>query len=49
MAVFPGLYDLTISDTLFYHIGIKPDSFLTIVDEDDDDPFVNVVINIQEA
>jgi ubiquitin-like 1-activating enzyme E1 B len=30
-------------------LGIKEDSFLTVVDEDDDEPFVNVVINIQEA
>jgi hypothetical protein len=29
--------------------GIKRDTFLTIIDEDDDEPFVNVVINIQEA
>ena len=27
--------------------GIKQDSFLTITDEDDKDPFVNVVINVQ--
>lgn len=29
--------------------GIKQNSFVTIVDEDDDDTFVNVVVNIQEA
>lgn len=29
-------------------IGIKKESFLTIIDEDEDDTFVNVVINIQE-
>lgn len=28
-------------------LGIKPDSFLTITDEDDVDPFVNVVLNIE--
>ena len=28
-------------------LGIEQDSFLTVIDEDDDDPFVNVVINIQ--
>ncbi|KAL0940364.1 ubiquitin-like activating enzyme [Colletotrichum truncatum] len=30
-------------------LGIKEDSFLTIIDEDDDEPFVNVVISIQES
>ncbi|PKS07022.1 hypothetical protein jhhlp_005619 [Lomentospora prolificans] len=29
-------------------LGIHKDSFLTIVDEDDEDPFVNVVVNIQD-
>lgn len=29
--------------------GIKKDSFLTVIDQDDDDTFVNVVINIQEG
>ena len=29
--------------------GIKNDSFLTVIDEDDDDAVVNVVINIQEG
>src|SRR5438552_1836526 len=29
--------------------GIQNDSSLTVVDEDDHEPFVNVVINIQEA
>lgn len=29
--------------------GIKPDSFLTITDEDDENPYVNVVVAIQEA
>ncbi|OHF02378.1 ThiF family protein [Colletotrichum orchidophilum] len=30
-------------------LGIKEDSFLTVIDEDDDEPFVNVVISIQES
>lgn len=30
-------------------LGIKADTFLTVIDEDDDEPFVNVVINIEEA
>jgi hypothetical protein len=32
-----------------YATGIGPDSFLTVFDEDEDDAFVNVVINIQAA
>lgn len=30
-------------------LGIQSDSFLTVIDEDDQDPFVNVVINIEET
>ncbi|KAF4452496.1 ubiquitin-like 1-activating enzyme E1 B [Fusarium austroafricanum] len=30
-------------------LGIKKDSFLTVIDQDDEDTFVNVVINIQEG
>lgn len=30
-------------------LGISQDSCLTIVDDDDNDPFVNVVVNVQEA
>lgn len=30
-------------------VGIKQNSFVTIVDEEDEDTFVNVVVNIQEA
>ncbi|KAF4992518.1 hypothetical protein FGRMN_7117 [Fusarium graminum] len=30
-------------------LGIKKDSFLTVIDQDDDDTFVNVVLNIQEG
>ncbi|KAK7723958.1 E1 ubiquitin-activating protein uba2 [Diaporthe eres] len=30
-------------------LGIKPDTFLTVTDEDDAEPFVNLVLNIQEA
>lgn len=29
-------------------LGVKADSFLTVTDEDDDDTFVNVVINLEE-
>ncbi len=36
-------------DKKLSELGIKEDSFLTVVDEDDDEPFVNVVLNIQEA
>ncbi|KAM0586503.1 hypothetical protein ACHAP6_005301 [Verticillium nonalfalfae] len=30
-------------------LGVKADSFLTVTDEDDDDTFVNVVINLEET
>ncbi|KAL2759748.1 hypothetical protein ACRALDRAFT_1091375 [Sodiomyces alcalophilus JCM 7366] len=30
-------------------LGIKGDTYLTVIDEDDEEPFVNVVINIEEA
>ncbi|KAM5351852.1 hypothetical protein ACJ41O_004575 [Fusarium nematophilum] len=30
-------------------LGIKKDNFLTVIDQDDEDTFVNVVINIQEG
>ncbi|KAM0275005.1 hypothetical protein ACHAQH_007654 [Verticillium albo-atrum] len=30
-------------------LGVKADSFLTVTDEDDEDTFVNVVINIEES
>ncbi|KAK7747858.1 E1 ubiquitin-activating protein uba2 [Cytospora paraplurivora] len=30
-------------------LGIKPDTFLTITDEDDDEPFVNVVLSVHPA
>lgn len=30
-------------------LGITEDTFLTVIDEDDDEPFVNVVISIQES
>ncbi|KAH8907350.1 hypothetical protein BR93DRAFT_692980 [Coniochaeta sp. PMI_546] len=36
-------------DKKLSELGIKEDSFLTVVDEDDDEPFVNVVLNVQEA
>lgn len=34
---------------LILEVGISQDSCLTIVDDDDNDPFVNVVVNVQEA
>ncbi|KAK3297821.1 uncharacterized protein B0H64DRAFT_132239 [Chaetomium fimeti] len=46
------LYDPDETDNLgkkLSELGIKPDSFLTITDEDDEDPYVNVVVAIQEA
>ena len=30
-------------------LGIKEDSVLTVIDEDDEDPFVNVIISIEQA
>ncbi|KAL2261208.1 hypothetical protein VTK26DRAFT_4574 [Humicola hyalothermophila] len=46
------LYDPDETDNLgkkLSELGIKQDSFLTITDEDDEDPYVNVVVAIQEA
>ncbi|KAI2632520.1 SUMO-activating enzyme subunit uba-2 [Hypomontagnella submonticulosa] len=46
------LYDPDETDNLgksLGDLGIKENGFVTIVDEDDEDPFINVVINIQEA
>ncbi|KAI1644103.1 SUMO-activating enzyme subunit uba-2 [Daldinia loculata] len=46
------LYDPDETDNLdknLNELGVKQNSFVTIVDEDDDDTFINVVINIQEA
>ncbi|KAK5651209.1 hypothetical protein OQA88_12716 [Cercophora sp. LCS_1] len=46
------LYDPDETDNLdkkLIELGIKPDSFLTITDEDDDEPLVNVLVAIQEA
>ncbi|KAK4101113.1 hypothetical protein N658DRAFT_496815 [Parathielavia hyrcaniae] len=46
------LYDPDETDNLgkkLSELGIKPDSFLTITDEDDEDPYVNVVVAIQEV
>ncbi|KAI2467293.1 hypothetical protein F4781DRAFT_423445 [Annulohypoxylon bovei var. microspora] len=46
------LYDPDETDNLektLGELGIKQNGFVTIVDEDDDDPVINVVINIQEA
>ncbi|KAK4189817.1 putative ubiquitin-activating enzyme E1-like protein [Podospora australis] len=46
------LYDPDETDNLdkkLSELGIKSDSFLTITDEDDEEPYVNVVVAIQEA
>ncbi|KAH6891255.1 hypothetical protein B0T10DRAFT_306604 [Thelonectria olida] len=46
------LYDYDETDNLpkkLSDLGIQKDSFLTVIDEDDDDTFVNVAINIQEG
>ncbi|KAK3304158.1 uncharacterized protein B0T15DRAFT_535673 [Chaetomium strumarium] len=46
------LYDPDETDNLgkkLSELGIKPDSFLTVTDEDDENPYVNVVVAIQEA
>ncbi|KAK0706997.1 hypothetical protein B0T26DRAFT_744069 [Lasiosphaeria miniovina] len=46
------LYDPDETDNLdkkLTDLGITPDSFLTIIDEDDDDPCVNVILAIQES
>lgn len=32
-----------------YDAGIKGDSFLTVIDEDDNNPRVNLVLNVQES
>ena len=45
------LYDPELDDNLlksFSDLGIKADSFLTIVDDDDDDPRVNLSLTISE-
>ncbi|KAF7543048.1 hypothetical protein G7Z17_g11062 [Cylindrodendrum hubeiense] len=46
------LYDFDETDNLpkkLSDLGIQKDTFLTVIDDDDDDTFVNVVINIQEG
>ncbi|KAI0901280.1 hypothetical protein F4806DRAFT_451702 [Annulohypoxylon nitens] len=46
------VYDPDLTDNLdktLSELGIKQNGFITIVDEDDEDPFVNVVISMQEA
>ncbi|KAG6272096.1 hypothetical protein E4U47_002678 [Claviceps purpurea] len=46
------LYDYDETENLpkkLSSLGIKGGSFLTVVDEDDEEPFVNVVINIEES
>ncbi len=45
------LYDVEETENLekkLSELGIKGDSFLTVIDEDDD-PRVNLVINVQES
>ncbi|KAH8684658.1 hypothetical protein BGZ60DRAFT_427015 [Tricladium varicosporioides] len=46
------LYDVEETDNLakkLSELGIKSDSFLTIIDEDDENPRVNLVLNVQES
>ncbi|KAI1135369.1 hypothetical protein F5Y05DRAFT_180624 [Hypoxylon sp. FL0543] len=46
------VYDPDLTDNLdksLGELGIKQNGFITIIDEDDDDTFVNVTINVQEA
>ena len=45
------LYDPELDDNLsknFSDLGIKADSFLTVVDDDDNDPRVNLSLSITE-
>ena len=45
------LYDPELDDNLsktFIELGIKGDSFLTIIDDDDDNPRVNLALAIAE-
>ncbi|KAI9056052.1 hypothetical protein LZ554_000983 [Drepanopeziza brunnea f. sp. 'monogermtubi'] len=46
------LYDVEETDNLskkLSELGIKSDSFLTVIDEDEDNPRVNLVLNVQET
>ncbi len=46
------LYDPDLDDNLpkkFSDLGIKDDSFLTVIDEAEDDPRVNLVLNVSET
>ncbi|KID76746.1 Ubiquitin-activating enzyme E1-like [Metarhizium brunneum] len=46
------VYDADETDNLpkkLSDLGIKGGSFLTVIDEDDDEPLVNIVINIEEG
>jgi len=46
------LYDVEEIDNLekkLSELGIKGDSFLTVIDEDEENPRVNLVINVQES
>lgn len=45
------LYDLELDDNLpkkFTDLGIKSDSFLTVIDDDDDNPRVNLTLAVSE-
>lgn len=45
------LYDPELDDNLFKtfsDLGIKPDSFLTVIDDDDENPKVNLSLSISE-
>ncbi|KKA29342.1 hypothetical protein TD95_001943 [Thielaviopsis punctulata] len=46
------LYDVDEDENLgkkLSELGIKADSFLTVIDDDEEQPFVNVIINIQPS
>jgi len=46
------LYDVEETENLgkkLSELGIKDDSFLTVIDEDEENPRVNLVINVQES
>ncbi|EFX06220.1 ubiquitin-like activating enzyme [Grosmannia clavigera kw1407] len=46
------LYDVEETDNLekqLSDLGVRPGSFLTVIDDEDEDPYVNVVINIEDS
>lgn len=43
------MYNWVLFVTSNFITGIKGDSFLTIIDEDDENPRVNLILNVQES